>query len=123
VNTALLTYLQKHRGSATYLVATSSANAAAPYILATGDPVMALGGFTGSDPILTTTKLAALVKAGTVRYFLTGGGGGPGGGNSTVSSWVQSNCTLVPASKYSSSSTSTVDFGGGSSLYDCGNVT
>ncbi|HXZ04111.1 MAG TPA: hypothetical protein VEH81_04715, partial [Ktedonobacteraceae bacterium] len=39
-------------------------------ILATNKPVMSLGGFSGSDPILTTSQLAALVKNGTVRFFL-----------------------------------------------------
>ncbi len=40
---------------------------------------MALGGFTGSDPILTTAQLQTLIKNGTIRYFLLGGGfGGTG---------------------------------------------
>jgi len=68
-------YLEKHQGSAKFLFATVSANSAAPYIISTGKAVMALGGFTGSDPILSASKLAALVRAGTVRYFLLGGGG------------------------------------------------
>ena len=41
-----------------------------PIILATNKPVMSLGGFGGSDPILTTSQLAALVANGTVRFFL-----------------------------------------------------
>jgi 4-amino-4-deoxy-L-arabinose transferase-like glycosyltransferase len=126
VNRGLLQYLEKHRGTATFLVAVSSAMSAESYILATGDPVMALGGFTGGDPILTPSKLAVLVKQGTVRYFLLdgrGGFGGPGaGGNSSVTAWVQSNCTSVPASKYSSSGSTTTGFDGGQSLYDCGAV-
>jgi hypothetical protein len=31
---------------------------------------MSLGGFSGSDPILTTYQLASLVANGTVRFFL-----------------------------------------------------
>src|SRR5260221_12129230 len=31
---------------------------------------MSLGGFSGSDPILTTSQLASLVANGTVRFFL-----------------------------------------------------
>ncbi len=75
VDQGLLRYLQAHQGTTTYLLATSNANSAAPYILATGKPVMALGGFLGSDPILTTTRLQQLVRNGTVRYVLVSGGG------------------------------------------------
>jgi hypothetical protein len=101
-NSALIAYLEAHQGTAKYLVATMSANQAAPLILATGKAVMALGGFTGSDPILTVTQLQALVRSGQVRYFLLGGGGfgGPGGGanNSALTAWVQANCQAVSAS-------------------------
>jgi len=86
----LLSFLESHRGNARYLVATPNAMTAAPIVIATGQPVMALGGFSGSDPILTTSDLEHLVANGTVRYFLMGGRGGfggfggfPGGGGST----------------------------------------
>jgi len=90
----LLRYLVKHRGAAKYLVATPSSNEAAPIIIATGEPVMSLGGFTGSDPILTSAKLASLAKEGVVQYFLLGGGGGPGGGNG-LTTWIQQHSKLV----------------------------
>lgn len=125
VNTGLIKYLEAHQGSATYLVATPSSNTADPIILATGKAVMALGGFTGSDPILTTTQLQTMVKAGTIHYFLldsTGtGGGGPGGGQSTLTQWVQHQCTTVAASAYQSTTTTTTQggFGGAQQLYVC----
>jgi 4-amino-4-deoxy-L-arabinose transferase-like glycosyltransferase len=117
VNTALVRYLEQHQGSARYLVATASAQSAESLILATGKPVMALGGFTGSDPILTVSQLAKLVKQGVVHYFLLGGMGGPGGGNSAISAWVQEHGTVVPASTYSSSTSSIGGVGGGSLYY------
>src|SRR5437868_4136989 len=70
VNQTLLHYLEAHQGTTQYLFATSNANSASGYIIQTGKPVMALGGFLGSDPILTPTTLAQLVANGTVRYFL-----------------------------------------------------
>jgi 4-amino-4-deoxy-L-arabinose transferase-like glycosyltransferase len=76
---ALLAYLDANRGDAEFLVATQSSMQAAPIILATGEPVMAMGGFSGGDPILTADDLARLVRDGTVRFFLVGGRG-PGGG-------------------------------------------
>ena len=70
VDSTLLAYLQAHRDGAKYLVATPNAQAAAPLIIQTGQPVMALGGFAGSDPILTSDELAQDVQNGTVRFFL-----------------------------------------------------
>jgi hypothetical protein len=70
VNQPLLRYLEAHQGTTRYLFATSNANSASGYIIQSGKPVMALGGFLGSDPILTPTTLAQLVANGTVRYFL-----------------------------------------------------
>jgi 4-amino-4-deoxy-L-arabinose transferase-like glycosyltransferase len=93
VSSTLITYLEKHRGSATYLVATPSSNEAAPIIIATGQPVISLGGFTGSDPILTTAKLASLARQGVVRYFLLGGGGQ--GGNNSITTWIQQHSRLI----------------------------
>ncbi len=71
---ALYTYLTQHQGKAQYIVAVEDANTAAPIIIATNKPVMALGGFTGQDPILTVSQLAALVKKGVVSYFYFGSG-------------------------------------------------
>ena len=119
VNSQLVRYLEQHQGKAKYLLATTSAGSAESYILATGKPVMALGGFTGSDPILTVKQLAALVKQGVVRYFLLSGGGPGGDSNSALTSWIQQHGTVVPASKYSSPSSSSGGIGAGT-LYDLG---
>jgi 4-amino-4-deoxy-L-arabinose transferase-like glycosyltransferase len=70
VDPALVNYLQTNRGDARFLVATPNAQSAAPIILKTDAPVMALGGFIGSDPILTPESLAATVKSNEVRFFL-----------------------------------------------------
>jgi 4-amino-4-deoxy-L-arabinose transferase-like glycosyltransferase len=147
-NTALIRYLEAHQGNAKYLLATASSMTADSIILATNRPVMALGGFGGSDPILTTSQLAALVKSGTVRFFLLGsfGGGfqppsqnidqvpgqfrdfrgpgarGPGGQQSSLTSWVTQHYTTVSTSQLQSSSTGSgfgSGPGGASQLYDC----
>jgi 4-amino-4-deoxy-L-arabinose transferase-like glycosyltransferase len=100
-NSGLVTYLEQHQGTTKYLVAVQNSNSAAPYVIETGKPVMSLGGFGGSDPILTLSDLQQLVKDNVVRYFL--GVGGFGGGNSGIGQWVQSACTAVPSSDYSGS--------------------
>jgi len=121
-DTALIKYLEAHKGSAKYLVAVLSSNEADSIILETNQPVMALGGFSGSDPILTTAQLAALVKSGTVRYFLLNGtgGGGPGAGQSALVTWITQHTTAVSSSQWqsASSSSSSGGFGGASQLYE-----
>ncbi len=79
-DTKLITYLEAHQGNTKYLVAVPSSNQGDSIILATNKPVMALGGFAGGDPILTTSQLKTLIANGTVRYFLLGGGFGAQGG-------------------------------------------
>jgi 4-amino-4-deoxy-L-arabinose transferase-like glycosyltransferase len=101
----LIAYLEANQGLARYLFATLSAQTAAPYIIATGSPVMTLGGFTGADQILTLSQLQALIRSGQVRYFLLsgrdGGFGGPGSsGNAQLVQWVEAHGTLVAASAY-----------------------
>src|SRR6266700_2954156 len=119
IDTALISYLQAHKGNAKYLVAVASSNEADSIILETNQPVMALGGFSGSDPILTTSQLAALVKSGTVRYFLLNGSGG-GSSQSALITWITQHSKVVASSQWQSSSTSSTSsgFGGSELLYE-----
>ncbi len=115
-----------HKGNAKFLVATPNAMTAGPIILATGEPVMAMGGFLGSDPILTQQDLAALVSAGTVRFFLTQGAR-PGGGED-LTGWISAHCSAVPSSEWSSAGSNNTGEpgsgggGAGQQLYDCGST-
>ena len=100
VDDALIAYLVEHQGDATWIVAVNGSNTAGSIELATGLPVMAMGGFSGSDPAPTLEQLQADVTSGRLRYVLVGGGGfgggGPaGGGSSDVTAWVTTNGTLV----------------------------
>jgi hypothetical protein len=110
-DSALLNYLVANRGTASWIVAANSAQEAGSIEIATGLPVMAMGGFTGSDPAPTLAQLKSYISAGKLRFVLAGGGGGgfPGGGTDTSdrTAWVTSTCKVV---KYGGSS---------SSLYDC----
>jgi 4-amino-4-deoxy-L-arabinose transferase-like glycosyltransferase len=69
----LIEFLLAHRGQARFLVATPTALLAAPIIIGTGQPVMAMGGFSGRDPILTVDAFAEMARRGDVRYVLLGG--------------------------------------------------
>ncbi|MBT2230516.1 glycosyltransferase family 39 protein [Nonomuraea sp. NEAU-A123] len=97
VSSSMVSYLVANQGKAEWLVAVSSAMQASSTILSTGKPVLAMGGFTGSDPAMTVTKLKELVSSGKLRYVMAGGDdrGGPGRGNTEVTTWVQANCKAV----------------------------
>jgi 4-amino-4-deoxy-L-arabinose transferase-like glycosyltransferase len=98
VDDALTEYLAANRGSATWIVAVNGANQAGSIELATGLPVMAMGGFSGSDPTPTLEQLQAYVASGQIRFVLVGNGGaggGPNSGSSDISAWVTANGTLV----------------------------
>jgi len=76
-DTMLINYLEANQGNTKFLVAVpSSQGIADQLIIETNKPVMSLGGFSGSDPILTTSQLASLVANGTVRFFLLNSFGG-----------------------------------------------
>jgi 4-amino-4-deoxy-L-arabinose transferase-like glycosyltransferase len=109
-DSALYSYLVANRGSATWIVAINSAQDAGNIELATGLPVMAMGGFTGSDPAPTLDQLKSYIASGKLRFVIAsggGGGGGFGGGDSSDrTTWVTSACKAV-------------NYGGSASLYDC----
>ncbi|MFB8756372.1 ArnT family glycosyltransferase [Streptomyces nigra] len=84
----------------TWVAAAVGAQNAASYQLATGDPVMAIGGFNGTDPSPTLAQFKKYVADGDIHYFIAGGGGMGGASDSTssrISSWVQDTFTAVTA--------------------------
>jgi 4-amino-4-deoxy-L-arabinose transferase-like glycosyltransferase len=96
VSDELISYLKANRGNSKYLVAVFGAQTAAPIITATGESVLPIGGFDGSDPAPTLEQFKKMVASGEVKYVLSGGndvkGGGMNGSNSgtSVSAEIQS---------------------------------
>lgn len=70
VDPVLVRYLVAEQHAERYLAATATAGFAAPLMVATGQPVMAIGGFSGSDPILDREGLARRIRSGEVRFIL-----------------------------------------------------
>ncbi|WP_367129910.1 ArnT family glycosyltransferase [Saccharothrix sp. HUAS TT1] len=58
----------------TWAAATVGSNNAAGYQLGSGEPVMAVGGFNGTDPAPTLEEFQELVRGGRIHYFLGGAG-------------------------------------------------
>jgi len=102
INTKLLEYVTRNNMGETYLFATTDASTAEPYIIETGKAVMAMGGFSGSDPILTVDKLKQMVADKKVKYFLIPSDSGPGGrgGSSEVLDWIRANSTEIPKEEW-----------------------
>jgi len=105
VSTTVAKFLQEHADGYRWVAAAVGANNAAGYQLASGDAIMAIGGFNGSDPAPSLAQFKQYVAEGKIHYFISGGGfggggfGGPGGGQSgsgsSISSWVSSNFQSV----------------------------
>ena len=91
--------LRAEASSYRWAAATVGSQNAAGLQLGSGEPVMPIGGFNGSDPSPTLDEFKGYVASGDIHYFLGGGGfrGQNGGGNSgnEISSWVQANFTQV----------------------------
>ena len=89
--------LEADADSYTWVAAAVGSNTAAGYQLSTELPVMAIGGFNGSDPSPTLAEFKQLVADGAIHYFIAGGGfggmGAGGGTSSAISSWVESTFT------------------------------
>ncbi|WP_228898493.1 glycosyltransferase family 39 protein [Streptomyces sp. DH1] len=106
-STELVAYLKKHQDGAKWLLAVSDSQSAAQLILAGGEPVISMWGWSGSDNAMTLTRLKELVKKGELHYVQVGGGmGGGSGAGSEVTQWVREHGTAVEASAYGASSTS-----------------
>ncbi|MEU7839168.1 MULTISPECIES: glycosyltransferase family 39 protein [unclassified Nonomuraea] len=102
---AELTALLKSNATAySWVAATVGSNNAAGYQLATGQPVMAVGGFNGTDPAPTLAQFKQYVAEGKIHYFIGGGMGGgmrggasPGGSSDAaeIAAWVQETYTAA----------------------------
>ena len=95
----LVAFLQKNAADYDWVLAVTGSQQAAGYQLATGDAVMSMGGFNGTDPYPTLAQFQKLVNAGRIHYYIASSGGGMGGsGNSTsstISAWVSQNFQTV----------------------------
>ncbi len=111
-STELVSLLEANGSDFTWAAAVVGSNNAAGYQLATGLPVMAVGGFNGTDPAPTLAQFQALAEAGKIHYFV--GGTISGGRNSSTTSGSQ-DADLIAAWVASHYTATTV---GSVTLYD-----
>lgn len=98
-NSAVVSLLKKDADKYRWAAATTASQSAASYQLASEEPVMAIGGFNGTDAYPTLAQFKEYVKQGLIHYYISGGemgGGQQNGGSSNASQiaqWVAKNFT------------------------------
>src|SRR6202043_1597844 len=95
VSGALTRLLESGASGYRWVAATEGSEEAAPLELATGDAVMAIGGFNGTDPWPTLAVFKELVAKHEVHYYVGQGSQSFGGGqgSSAIASWVAAHLT------------------------------
>lgn len=99
-STAVVAALSADAQKYTWVAAAVGSQTAAGLQLGTQLPVMAVGGFNGSDPSPTLAQFQQYVAQGQIHYFAGAGRGfgnqnGGSSSSSEISSWVQANFTSV----------------------------
>jgi hypothetical protein len=96
VSSALTTLLTAGAAGYTWAAATVGSESAAPLQLATGKPVLAIGGFNGTDPTPTLAQFERLVSEHKIHYFVgqsRSSFGGGSGAAAEITSWVGAHFT------------------------------
>jgi len=92
VDTTLLDFLQANTQDIEYLVAVPSSQQGAELVLATGRPVLYMGGFSGSDAVVSQESIANMVADRELRYIFYGEGGQD---RQEIINWLKSDCVTV----------------------------
>jgi 4-amino-4-deoxy-L-arabinose transferase-like glycosyltransferase len=92
VSSALATLLKNGASGYRWAAATVSSDSAAPLQLASGEPVMSIGGFNGTDPAPTLAQFERYVADHDIHYFVGANSDSFGGGSgdaAQITSWVE----------------------------------
>jgi 4-amino-4-deoxy-L-arabinose transferase-like glycosyltransferase len=92
VGSALATLLKNGASGYRWAAATVSSDSAAPLQLASGEPVMSIGGFNGTDPAPTLAQFKTYVADHDIHYFVGANSDSFGGGSgdaAQITAWVE----------------------------------
>jgi len=111
----LLLYIEPRTFDVDYVLAVPDANAGANFVLATRRPVLYIGGFLGTDPIVSADDLRQMVNAGRLRYVWDAGERlrllKP-----DIARWLDEACEIVPVEELRQAGAPDTP---GSPLYEC----
>jgi hypothetical protein len=92
VSSALTALLKDGAAGYRWTAATVSSDSAAPLQLASGEPVMSIGGFNGTDPAPTLAQFKTYVADHDIHYFVGANSDSFGGGSGAaaqITAWVE----------------------------------
>jgi 4-amino-4-deoxy-L-arabinose transferase-like glycosyltransferase len=93
VNAELLAYLQENTQDVEYMVAVASSMQGSPLVLASGRPVLFMGGFGGQDQVVDVEDLDEMIQNGELRYIISGG---ERSSRDEIAQWLKASCLIVP---------------------------
>ena len=95
VSSALTKLLEQDASSYKWVAVTVGSEGAAPLELATGDAVVAIGGFNGTDPWPTLSFFEQMVAKHEIHYYVgeSGASFGGGTGSAAIAAWVEAHFT------------------------------
>jgi len=91
----LLAYMLANHRDERFVLAVGTSGTAAPYMLRADVAVMAMGGFSGGDPILTPATLEKRIRSGDVRFVLI-----EERMPRDLVPWLRSRCAVVPPERW-----------------------
>jgi 4-amino-4-deoxy-L-arabinose transferase-like glycosyltransferase len=97
----IYTYVSARRHGASYLMAVQTWSQASPFILATGQEVLPMGGFSGQALEPTPARIRQLAGSGQLRFFQLVSGPPSGPEAYKITTWVKQACRMIPAKDYS----------------------
>ncbi|MGW0335984.1 ArnT family glycosyltransferase [Streptomyces sp. NPDC003011] len=97
VSSEMITYLKKNQDGAAWLVAVANDQTASSVILESGEPVISMGGWSGTDDAMTLAKLKSLVRSGKLHYIVISDSAQSSGSSAEIAEWVEQNGTSVTA--------------------------
>jgi 4-amino-4-deoxy-L-arabinose transferase-like glycosyltransferase len=92
VSSALTALLKNGSSGYRWTAATVSSDSAAPLQLASGEPIMSIGGFNGTDPAPTLAQFEKYVAGHDIHYFVGANSDSFGGGSgdaAQITAWVE----------------------------------
>lgn len=98
ISPSLAATLSKGADQYRWLAATTGSNVAAGFQLATGRPVMPIGGFNGSDPSPTLDQFERYVSAGEIHWYVVSPVSHANGGSQSsaqIAQWIVANYTPI----------------------------
>ena len=115
-NQRLIDFLAANTNDVEYLVAVPSSQQGAVYVIATGRPVLYMGGFSGQDDVVSADNLAQMVADGELRYVLYGGQNNV---KVDIMNWLQQSCNVVQDFSRQNLPNQQITAAQGLTLYEC----